>query len=163
MTAGRSEGSCRQTLGSTDRNLMTVLGEEGRYRTMDEDSRRRAVAALINLPGGVLRMSADIPGLVQTSLNMGILKTVDAEALMSFSVRSSVGTEKAEVVSRLENLMEILGGTVECGLFAGKLPGLDCVSFGPDIKDIHTTSEKMEIASVQRIWNYVLEGLKRLK
>ena len=45
----------------------------------------------------------------------------------------------------------------------GKLPGLDCVSIGPNLLDIHTPRERMEIASVQRVWRFVLEVLKRSK
>jgi dipeptidase D len=52
---------------------------------------------------------------------------------------------------------------LECGLFAGKLPGLDCVSFGPDMKDIHTPKEAMDAESVRRTWEYILEVLRRLK
>ena len=47
--------------------------------------------------------------------------------------------------------------------FAGKLPGLDCVSYGPDIKNIHTPQESMDVESVRRTWEYTLEILKRLK
>lgn len=59
--------------------------------------------------------------------------------------------------------VEALHAGVECGLFADKLPGLDCVSFGPDMDDIHTTKESMNVDSVRRTWKYVLEILKRLK
>lgn len=52
---------------------------------------------------------------------------------------------------------------VECGIFAGKLPGLDCVSMGPDLTEIHTCRERLHIASVQRLWAMVLETLKRMK
>ncbi len=45
----------------------------------------------------------------------------------------------------------------------GKLPGLDCVSMGPNLLDIHTPRERMDIASVQRVWRFVLEVLKRSK
>ena len=48
-------------------------------------------------------------------------------------------------------------------LLCGKLPGLDCVSIGPDIADIHTPREHMSIASVQRVWALLLEVLKRSK
>lgn len=172
---------------------------------MTEEATAKAVTALVNLPGGIQRMSFDIPGLVQTSLNLGIMRTDDTEISFSFSVRSSVGTEKAELVQRIRCLMEALGGSVsctgeypaweyrqesalrdlmvqiyeeqygekplvealhagvECGLFADKLQGLDCVSFGPDMDDIHTTKESMNVDSVRRTWKYVLEILKRLK
>ena len=44
-----------------------------------------------------------------------------------------------------------------------KLPGLDCVSIGPDLFEIHTPRERLSISSVQRIWNFVVEVLKRSK
>jgi dipeptidase D len=62
-----------------------------------------------------------------------------------------------------EPVIQALHAGVECGLFSGKLPGLDCVSFGPDIKDIHTTRETLSISSVERCWRYLLEILKRLR
>ena len=62
-----------------------------------------------------------------------------------------------------EPVIQALHAGVECGLFAGKIPDLDCVSFGPDMKDIHTTNESMDVESVKRTWEYTLEILKRLK
>ena len=59
--------------------------------------------------------------------------------------------------------IEAIHAGVECGLLAGKLPGLDCVSFGPDLTEIHTFREKMHISSVQRTWALLLEVLKRIK
>ena len=150
-------------------------------------------------------MSADIPGLVQTSLNLGILASDASAVSASFCVRSSVATQKQMLVDRLGCLMAMLGGAlevngdypgwqyrqefplrdlmvevfkeqyghapkieaihagVECGLFAGKLPGLDCVSFGPGLTEIHTFREKLHIASVQRTWMLVTEVLRRMK
>lgn len=165
----------------------------------------KVVTALVCLPGGIQRMSADVEGLVQTSLNLGILKTEEDDVSFSFAVRSSVETEKKELVNRISCLVAALGGTVtcrgeypaweyrqdsplrdrmievfeeqygrkpvvqaihagvECGLFAGKLPGLDCVSYGPDMKDIHTPNESMDVESVRRTWEYTREVLKRLR
>ena len=51
---------------------------------------------------------------------------------------------------------------LECGILADKRPGLDCVSFGPDIFDIHTTRERMSISSVQRTWEFLLEVIETL-
>lgn len=172
---------------------------------MDAASTQRAVCMLCCLPNGVQTMSQDIPDLVQTSLNLGILTTDEQCVQASFCVRSSVATQKEMLVARLRCLMAQLGGSVdvsgdypawefrkdsplrermidvfreqyghdpkveaihagvECGLFAGKLPGLDCVSFGPDLTEIHTCRERMHIASVQRVWRYTLEVLRRCK
>lgn len=51
---------------------------------------------------------------------------------------------------------------LECGLLGNKLPGLDCVSIGPQMHDIHTSREKLEIASTKRTWDFLLEVLKAL-
>ena len=48
-----------------------------------------------------------------------------------------------------EPVIQSLHAGVECGIFASKLPGLDCVSFGPDMDDIHTTKESMHVDSVK--------------
>lgn len=57
----------------------------------------------------------------------------------------------------------VIHAGLESGLFYEKLPGLDCVSLGPDMKDIHTSEEKLSISSVKRVWEYLLEVLKRIK
>ncbi|MBQ7416281.1 MAG: aminoacyl-histidine dipeptidase [Oscillospiraceae bacterium] len=51
---------------------------------------------------------------------------------------------------------------LECGILSDKLPGLDCVSIGPEMHDIHTSREKLGIASTKRTWEFLLEVLKRL-
>ncbi len=184
---------------------ITVQEVENKGKSFDQKSTDHVIAALVNLPCGINKMNSDIQGLVQTSLNLGILKVVDDEVTFSFSVRSSVKSEKDELVSRLECLMEVLSGYVtttgeypaweykadsrlreimidvyekqykqkpviqaihagvECGLFAGKIEGLDCVSFGPDILDIHTPKERLSIESVERVWKYLIEVLRQLK
>lgn len=50
---------------------------------------------------------------------------------------------------------------LECGILSDKLPGLDCVSIGPNMLDIHTSREKLEIASTRRTWEFLLEILKK--
>lgn len=195
---------------ATDPNIHLVVSDDNMAGDcMTDDATARVTAALVGLPNGVMRMSKDIEGLVQTSLNLGIMKTIRngacGEVQLSFSVRSSVGSEKEALVEQMEAVTLTLGGTltrageypaweykqesllrdimvdiytemfgkkpiveaihagVECGLFAGKIPELDCVSFGPQMDDIHTPSERLYVDSVQRTWEYMLEILKRLK
>ena len=50
---------------------------------------------------------------------------------------------------------------LECGLLSGKIEGLDCVSIGPDMVHVHTTDEKLSISSTRRVWEYLVEVLKR--
>ena len=60
-------------------------------------------------------------------------------------------------------IVEAIHAGVECGLFAGQIEGLDAISFGPDMNDIHTSAESMSVASVRRTWELLLEVLRRLK
>ena len=167
-----------------------------------EDSAK--IIALLNAaPNGVQAWSADIEGLVQTSLNLGVV-TLDDELKLTFAVRSSVNVEKRELLSKLEELAKFYDGSysemgdypaweyrkdsplrdtmvriyremfskepevvaihagLECGLLSEKLPGLDCVSIGPDMHDIHTSREKLEIESTRRTWEFLLEILKAM-
>lgn len=44
----------------------------------------------------------------------------------------------------------------ECGIFCGKWPEMDCVSYGPDITHVHSTQESVNAGSVQRTWEFVI-------
>ncbi len=52
---------------------------------------------------------------------------------------------------------------LECGMFLGKKPDLDCVSMGPNMFDIHSFNERLDIASTERVWNYLKAVLAVLK
>ena len=163
----------------------------------------RAIALLCAAPNAVQSYSADIPGLVQTSLNLGIAK-LGENFSVTFSVRSSVNQEKEALLEKLRELCAFYNGSysqmgeypaweyrkdsplrdlmvkqymemfgkepqvltihagLECGLLGEKLPGLDCVSIGPQMHDIHTSREKLEIASTRRVWDFLCAVLKEL-
>lgn len=156
---------------------------------------------LVILPNGVQAMSADMPGLVQTSLNNGIMRLEEKAFTVVTSVRSSVSSEKEALIARISVLTDTLGGRVEvtgdypgwtykkespfrelcvrvfeemygkkpeiqaihagveCGILLEKRPDLDCISLGPDMKDIHTTEEKLSISSARRVFEYVCRVL----
>lgn len=63
--------------------------------------------------------------------------------------------EKPEVVA--------IHAGLECGLFYEKIEGLDCISLGPNMKDIHTSEEVLDIASTERVWKYLVKVLAALK
>ena len=172
---------------------------------MDEDSTNRVATFLFCAPNGVQVMSAEVPGMVQTSLNLGHVYTEDGAVTARFMIRSSVDSQAAETTEKVITLTKALGGTVdipasysawpyrpdsrlrdvmvgafravyneepkiaaihaglECGILSGKMPGLDCISFGPDLTDIHTPRERLHIASTERTWQLTLETLKRLR
>ena len=60
-----------------------------------------------------------------------------------------------------EPKIEAIHAGLECGLLCEKLPGLDCVSIGPEMLEIHTARERMSVASVGRVWRFVREVLRR--
>lgn len=181
---------------------------------MTVDCTNKIIYLLCAVPNGVQRMSPDVEGLVQTSLNKGILKSTrvvlpgdmigEDRVGLALCLRSSVGSEKDMLMRTLRDMADVIGADirfegsypgwkysvestlrdtmvdvftkqfgyaprveaihagVECGYFADKLPGLDCVSFGPELKEIHTYRESMNIASVGRTYKLVLETLHSL-
>ncbi|MGN0165276.1 MAG: aminoacyl-histidine dipeptidase [Lachnospiraceae bacterium] len=161
----------------------------------------RIMDFFLALPQGVEAMSADIPGLVETSDNIGIVKLGENDFNVTLSVRSAFASAKQALCDKIIAIAILAGGTavqsgdypgwafkkdsplrdrmvavykdmtgkdalieavhagVECGIFAEKLPGLDCVSFGPDMADIHTTKERLGISSSERVFEYVVRVL----
>ena len=67
-----------------------------------------------------------------------------------------------EMYGQKPNVVAIHAG-LECGLFYKKMEGLDCVSLGPDMKDIHTSEEVLSISSTERVWKYLVKVLGALK
>lgn len=57
--------------------------------------------------------------------------------------------------------MRAIHAGLECGLLGSKIDNLDCISMGPDMKNIHTTEESLSIASVERVWEYLVKVLER--
>ena len=177
----------------------------GEYDVLSYSSMTKVIFYLRNVPNGVQHMSMVMPGLVETSLNTGIMKLTKDALELTASVRSSVSTRKEELKDKLEYLAEFLGGEIsvsgdypaweyrkdsplrdkmiavyecmyhtkplvtvihaglECGLFYEKMEDLDCISIGPNMEKIHTSEERLELASVKRVWNYLTEVLKMLK
>jgi len=157
--------------------------------------------ALLNMmllvPYGVEAMSMDIPGLVQTSMNLGVIKTEEQGIGLYFSLRSSIGSQKEMMAERLEALSTLFGasfsmhdpypawafkkesrlrdamsaacaavygkepgitathGGLECGLFMEKRPDFDCVSLGPDLREVHSVRERLSISSTERLYKAI--------
>ncbi len=58
--------------------------------------------------------------------------------------------------------VNVIHAGLECGILSDKMPGLDCVSIGPDIHDIHTYREKLDLASAERTYNFILKVLEEI-
>lgn len=73
-----------------------------------------------------------------------------------------VAEESFETLFGRKPKVEALHAGLECGLFLEKMPGLDMISFGPTLKDIHSPNEKANIPSVQEYWKFLCDILRRL-
>ncbi|MBQ9647347.1 MAG: aminoacyl-histidine dipeptidase [Oscillospiraceae bacterium] len=172
---------------------------------LDAETTERTLHVLFALPQGVQEMSLDFPGLVQTSLNLGMIAMQPDGLHFTYSVRSSIASQKEMLRRKLRSVVEYAGGSVsergdypnwqyrkdsafrelvqgayrdlngrdaridathgglECGLFISKIPGLDALSLGPDLKDIHSVRERLDVASTARVYALVCEILRRSK
>ena len=175
--------------------------EDAMMEVLDDTSRAKVIHTLNNIPNGILSYSMDVEGLVETSLNMGIMNLEEQKLKMSFAVRSSMESAKYYLTDKVRMFTEMLGGTIEikgdypgweyrpdsplrdtfvsvyeriygkrpkiqaihagleCGMFTGKIKDLDCISFGPNMKNVHTFEETLEVESVRRTWEYLCQIL----
>lgn len=184
--------------GLTLRAAHTELTE-----ALDAETTSRMLHVLFALPQGVQEMSLDFPGLVQTSLNLGMIAVEPDGLHFTYSLRSSIASQKELLRRKLRSVVEQAGGTVgergdypgwqyrkdsalrmlvqdayraltggegrieathgglECGLFISKMPGLDAVSIGPNLTDVHSVRERLDAASTARVYALVCEVLRR--
>ncbi len=196
--------SALNKLHETEQNAtITIRESEANGSCLTADCTARVREFFREVPNGVQKMCADIPNLVETSLNLGILN-FDRGMRCIFALRSSVNRERDALAARLKALamkhggqyaehgsypaweyrkesrlrevmqnifrqqygydchIEVIHAGLECGLFSDKIRDLDCISFGPDMLDIHTPREALSISSTERTWKYLLEVLKAL-
>ena len=163
----------------------------------------RVISMLTLFPRGPQAFSRDMPGLVETSANLGAVSDNGEEITAQFLLRSSIESRldelslyfarlarfigaKAEGHSRYpgwrynpnselrkkfleaygslegrkrEPTVECTHAGLECGIFVGKIPGLDAISIGPDIYELHTPAERVDLRSWERFFKLVLKML----
>ena len=149
---------------------------------------------LMQAPNGIQVNSAEISGLVESSLNLGICKTNGEGMELHWALRSSKRSYLHFLREKLTYLIGFLGGDyevsgeypaweykadsklrevyvkayeemfgakpllatihagLECGILGETIPGLDMISIGPDMKDIHTPAERLHIGSAIRMY-----------
>lgn len=89
------------------------FGNVTEKNVLDYASVNKIILYLRTVPNGVINMSQVIPGLVETSLNLGVLELKDNELSTLTSIRSSVATRKEDLKRRVMNIIEMLGGECE--------------------------------------------------
>ena len=175
---------------------------EGAFSVMTEEDTRAELGILGMSVNGIVTMCEDMPSLVESSCNMGILCSDDHAVTFGFLARASVEERKEEIRVALamcakhfgasveysgsypgwaydknsrsaarycsayqrlygkEPRIEAIHAGLECGLMKHALPHIDPISFGPDMKDIHTPEERISIASIARVYETVCEMLR---
>ncbi len=188
------------TKDSACKVLVMRMGS-GQYSCIEKEQTEKCAQYLYSLPNGVQSMSTDIEGLVETSLNLGILTLKKEGIYIEYSVRSSIESAKYALVSKIEAVTALAGGEsivtgdypgwqfrvnsplrekmiavyhrmygkepkveaihagLECGLLGSKIKDLDCVSLGPNMRNIHTTEEYLSISSTVRVWEFLVNLL----
>ncbi len=171
---------------------------------IDQQSQNNIIAAIYSCPNGVIRMCDDMPGLVETSTNLAIVKTEGDKLSILCLLRSSVNSAKQDLQDTIEALFVMAGAKVvhdgaypgwkpntkseilnlmkdiynkkygktpdvkaihaglECGLLGEIYPHWDMISFGPTIRSPHSPDERVNIASVEKFWDYLVETLKNI-
>ena len=203
----KCQSTIRAELGSADPGLNLTLAEirGAKRRTVFKKAvQMKLVQTLLALPHGVIKMSSDIPGLVETSTNVATIKSTARTIELVTSQRSSVASENAEICDTVQVILELGGARVtagdgypgwkpnldsavlkvakttyqelygrtpevkaihaglECGIIGEKYPGMDMLSFGPTLADVHSPDEKIYIDTVQKYWDFLLGILRNI-
>ena len=169
---------------------------------IDKKSALNIVKAVYGCPNGVERMSDAMPGLVETSNNLAIVKSSNGVVEINCLLRSSVDSAKDVLGAAITSVFELAGAEVsltggypgwkpnvdsdilktmkivyknlygnepdvkaihaglECGILGGNYPNWDMISCGPTIRSPHSPDERVEISTVDKWWNYIIEVLK---
>ena len=195
-----------QEISATEPHVKIEVGkaDAAADKVLNFHSTENVIYALGLSPDGVYRMSQEINGMVQTSLNLGTAYLEDDKLVYKYLIRSNTAAGKKLLLERVTTFVKHLSGNVvtmsdypaweyksdsqlrkicvesftkvyghepevtsihaglECGILAGKMPGVDMISFGPTLESVHTPDECMDVASVERTWEYLMEILKSL-
>ncbi|HEY3380750.1 MAG TPA: aminoacyl-histidine dipeptidase [Vicinamibacterales bacterium] len=184
---------------------ITCQAAKGVRKVLKKALQKKLLLTLAALPHGVLKMSADIPGLVETSSNLAIVQWTKKNISVQTSQRSSVASEieeasqmvraafelggalatgsdgypgwKPDIASpilklaqttylqlfRKEPAVKAVHAGLECGIIGEKYPGMDMVSFGPTMREVHSPNEHLYIDTVGKFWQFLLGILKAVK
>ena len=199
------EADVRTDLGGFDPGVSFTLEKEAAPKqVLSDDDARRVADVMASCPHGVIAMSPDIAGLVQTSTNLATIALTDGKIEIGTSQRSAIESSKlaaarmvatvcrlagfevefgsrypgwkpepqSEVVVKLQKVHEdVLGqparlmamhAGLECGVIGEKYPGMQLISFGPTIVDVHSPSERVQISTVQTFWKFLKATLERV-
>jgi dipeptidase D len=202
----RMHAAIAAEVSTVEPGLMIACAPAGGVRkVLKKTLQKKVLLTLAGLPHGVLRMSTDIPGLVETSSNLAIMQTGRKAVSIQTSQRSSVASELDEASQMVRSIFELGGAVVtgshgypgwkpnlaspilelarttyralfgkdpeikaihaglECGIIGEKYPGMDMVSFGPTMREVHSPNEHLHIDTVGRFWTFLVTLLKNVR
>ncbi|MBS1732466.1 MAG: aminoacyl-histidine dipeptidase, partial [Bacteroidetes bacterium] len=142
-------------LVQTSNNLARVLVKDGNFEIMcltrsavdsEKEDLATAIKSCFELAGATVGYGGSYPGWAPYP-DASIVK------LMSSLYKEKYGTDA--------NVNACHAG-LECGIIGRNYPGMEMISFGPNITGAHSPDEKVQISSVQKYWGYLLETLKRI-
>jgi len=108
-------------LSAVEKKIALVLeAANSDAKALNADSQSRFLALLNATPNGVIRMSDDVKGVVETSLNVGVVTMTDGEVAINCLIRSLIDSGKEYVVSMLDSLGKLAGAKT---LAKGSYPG----------------------------------------
>jgi dipeptidase D len=186
QVVSRCKSEQQLDLGAFDPELaITVEKTELPLKVMAESDARRVVDLLASLHHGVLAMSPDVPGLVQNSTNLATLSLSDGVVEIVTSQRSAIESSKQGAASLVATACGLAGfetehsgsypgwkpepaklvimhAGLECGVIGEKYPGMQMVSFGPQIENPHSPNERVQISSVEPFWQYLCVVLEAI-
>ena len=160
--AGKIVGELNATVqaefGSMELDLSvstTKLNSRKKWKVMRKGEQQKIMKTISALPHGVIKMSADIPGLVETSTNVAVVKTIKDTIRIATSQRSSVASEISDISQSVSFIFELGGATVQhTDAYPGWKPDLDSPILGiaksafralygkvPEVKAIHAGLE----------------------
>ena len=145
--AGLVQTSCN--LGALNTSEKEITGKISVRSSMgsQKDMLSARIACLMEQLSGKVEIAGDYPGW----------------AYQHESALRDLMTEVFKEQYGHEPKIEAIHAGLECGMFVDKIDNLDCISLGPDLKEIHTCRETMSISSVQRVWKMTVEVLRRMK
>lgn len=108
--------SVKAEYAAVDPDLNVSMGKhEVPEKVMDEKHQVRLVNAIYAIPHGVIKMSNDIPGLVETSNNLAVVETNGKNVNMVTSQRSSVASEIVDITNMVSSVLALGGAELSYG------------------------------------------------
>jgi dipeptidase D len=146
--SGLVETSTNLAIVKSDEKKKTILVACLMRSSVDsaKDELGNRMYSLFTMAGAKVKFSGAYPGW-KPNMDSPILKTMQQVYQGKFG--------------KIPEIKAIHAG-LECGILGGKYPGWDMISFGPTIRHPHSPDEKVNIATVQKFWDFLTETLKSI-